>query len=140
VTTPTPDRLTEALGNNKGPDYAAAARACSILDEAVLSGALTAAERRLVHPYVGPDEFAPSALADRPEPGELDAHPDEPHEFRTTCLRCGEPGMLHVSLITPDETVTIARLAAESGEGADSTEGHEEGPEGDDNTRLRAGR
>jgi hypothetical protein len=73
VTTPTPDRLTEALGNNKGPDYAAAARACSILDEAVLSGALTAAERRLVHPYVGPDEFAPSVLADRPEPGELDA-------------------------------------------------------------------
>jgi len=35
-------------------------------------------------------------------------HPGEHHEFRTTCLRCGEPGWLHVSLLGPDETFTIA--------------------------------
>ncbi len=34
-------------------------------------------------------------------------HPDEPHEFRTTCLRCGEKGFLHMVLITSDQTVTI---------------------------------
>lgn len=39
-------------------------------------------------------------------------HPGEQHEFRTNCRRCGEPGMLNISLIAPDETITIApRLA-----------------------------
>lgn len=32
-------------------------------------------------------------------------HPGEPHDFRTTCTRCGETGMLVLSLITPDEQV-----------------------------------
>lgn len=36
-----------------------------------------------------------------------DGHPGEPHEFRTYCRRCGEPGRLHVSLITDDELVEI---------------------------------
>ena len=34
-------------------------------------------------------------------------HPGEHHEFRTTCLRCGKPGMLHISVITPNERVDI---------------------------------
>jgi hypothetical protein len=40
------------------------------------------------------------------------AHPDEPHEFTTTCHRCGKSGYLHVALITDDERVTIEPLAA----------------------------
>jgi hypothetical protein len=38
---------------------------------------------------------------------DVEAHPDEPHEFRTTCLRCGEKGFLNVALITSDQTVVI---------------------------------
>ena len=38
----------QALGNDKGADYAVARRVEAILDEAVLSGALGAEERRLV--------------------------------------------------------------------------------------------
>ena len=34
-------------------------------------------------------------------------HPDESHEFRTTCLRCGEPGHLFVSVLAPGETMTL---------------------------------
>jgi hypothetical protein len=51
------------------------------------------------------------ARSESPSPEGLTtgAHPGEPHEFRTTCLRCGKPGMLHVSLITADETVTIGQ-------------------------------
>ena len=39
-------------------------------------------------------------------------HPGEPHEFRCTCLRCGEPGMLHVAFITPGEEVKIIAALA----------------------------
>ena len=48
------------------------------------------------------------------------AHYGEPHEFRTICRRCGEPGMLHVSIITPDERVDIrdTRLARTEDEAA----------------------
>lgn len=38
----------------------------------------------------------------------IGVHPGRNHEFRTTCLLCGEPGWLHVALITSHETVTIA--------------------------------
>ena len=34
-------------------------------------------------------------------------HPDESHEFRTACLRCGEPGNLFVSVLAPGETMTL---------------------------------
>jgi hypothetical protein len=34
-------------------------------------------------------------------------HPGQPHDFRTRCLRCGEPGVINLSLITPDESVNI---------------------------------
>jgi hypothetical protein len=34
-------------------------------------------------------------------------HPDENHEFRTACLRCGEPGSLFVSVLAPGETMTL---------------------------------
>jgi hypothetical protein len=32
-------------------------------------------------------------------------HPNQPHEFRTACIRCGEPGFLTISLATYDERV-----------------------------------
>ena len=50
-------------------------------------------------PGIPPHQCAPLDVA---------PHPGEHHEFRTTCLRCGEPGWLHVSLLGPDETFTIA--------------------------------
>lgn len=34
-------------------------------------------------------------------------HPGEPHRFWTRCQRCGEPGMLNLSLFGPDERVEI---------------------------------
>jgi len=34
-------------------------------------------------------------------------HPGTPHQFRTECTSCGEPGMLHVSLITQGERVEV---------------------------------
>ena len=39
-------------------------------------------------------------------------HPDEPHEFRTTCRRCGEPGFLNITLHTYDERVTVSKWEA----------------------------
>jgi len=48
----------------------------------------------------------------------LDAHPGEPHEFRTVCQRCGENGYLHVAVITDLEVVKVedrAALATDSG-------------------------
>lgn len=37
-------------------------------------------------------------------------HPGENHEFRTTCIRCGERGFLHVALIASDERVDISPI------------------------------
>jgi len=34
-------------------------------------------------------------------------HPEDPHEFRTVCQRCGERGFLNVALITDREVVRI---------------------------------
>jgi len=34
-------------------------------------------------------------------------HPGEHHDFRTTCLKCGENGMLHIAVITADENVVV---------------------------------
>lgn len=42
----------------------------------------------------------------------LREHPDEPHQFRTTCLICGRYGMVNLSLITDDELVTITSRSA----------------------------
>ena len=38
-------------------------------------------------------------------------HPGENHEFRTTCLRCGESGYLNISLIGPDQEIRIETIA-----------------------------
>ncbi len=40
-------------------------------------------------------------------PPSVSLHPGQ-HEFRTVCRLCGESGMLHVSVITPYERVTIS--------------------------------
>ena len=44
---------TEALGNDKGWEYAVASRVGSLLDESVISGVLTMIERKAVHVAVG---------------------------------------------------------------------------------------
>lgn len=36
-------------------------------------------------------------------------HPGEPHEFRATCSRCGEPGMVNLSIVAWDERVEVVR-------------------------------
>jgi hypothetical protein len=36
-------------------------------------------------------------------------HGGEPHEFRAYCLRCGQPGMVNVSILAPGESIEIAR-------------------------------
>jgi hypothetical protein len=40
------------------------------------------------------------------DPREVSLHPGQ-HEFTTVCRLCGDPGMLHVSVITPHERVSI---------------------------------
>lgn len=55
------DAYPSALGNMHGPVYAAARRIEAILDEAVISGALTPIERRSVGLYVR-DMRAPRRL------------------------------------------------------------------------------
>jgi hypothetical protein len=62
------------------------------------------------HVHVGHDECEGVRLV--AEPGLREAHPGEPHDFRTTCQRCGEAGFLHVSLITDLEVVKIEDRAA----------------------------
>ena len=42
-------------------------------------------------------------------------HPDEPHEFSTTCRRCGERGFLNISVITYDERVNISKVGGTDG-------------------------
>lgn len=53
-----------------------------------------------------------AARAKDPGATGLRAHPGEPHEFKTTCLRCGEYGYLHVAVITDLEVVKIEDCAA----------------------------
>ena len=43
----------------------------------------------------------------RAVPPPVAPHPGENHEFRTTCLRCGEPGYLFVAVHAPGETFTV---------------------------------
>jgi hypothetical protein len=47
-------------------------------------------------------EPTPRTEAGRPT---VAPHPNQPHEFRTACIRCGEPGFLTISLATYDERV-----------------------------------
>lgn len=67
------------------------------------------------HAFRGPHRFREWDPADADEPTE---HSGKPHEFRTVCRLCGEPGWLHVSIITQHERVDItdARLAREEKE------------------------
>lgn len=61
------------------------------------------------------DTGTATTAAEPPALDELAEHPGEPHVFSTACLRCGEMGMVHLSLITPNERVDITdtRLAHE---------------------------
>jgi len=45
---------------------------------------------------------AADALAATPAP--LAPHPGQNHDYRMTCLRCGEPGYLFVGFHSPGET------------------------------------
>jgi hypothetical protein len=76
----------------------------------------------LDRPWADPDDdlskMARAALAASTEvPGQdVERHPGESHAFATTCRKCGEPGFLHVSLITPDERVSIESADPEPAE------------------------
>lgn len=50
---------------------------------------------------------SPYVEIDRDKTPGTEPHPDEPHEFRTVCRRCGEDGHLFVAIITDDEVVRI---------------------------------
>jgi hypothetical protein len=76
-------------------------------------GGTTASEAiRAIEAEAARDALAGVRAAALPEPLDVEPHEGEPHEFRTICRRCGEPGFLHVSLITPQETVVIQTAAA----------------------------
>jgi hypothetical protein len=43
------------------------------------------------------------------------SHPDEQHEFRTTCSKCGAWGQLFVAIIGPDEQALIQQIGPVDG-------------------------
>jgi len=47
------------------------------------------------------------------EPPALDVEHEGEHDFDMTCRKCGKRGMVHLSVITADESVVVARLARE---------------------------
>ena len=51
-------------------------------------------------PYRGPCTCRPAT------PAPLAPHPGRNHEYRMTCLSCGEPGHLFVGFCSPGETFT----------------------------------
>lgn len=70
-----------------------------IFDRTAAYPEIRAAIRRILKPEETLDAARP--------PDELRRHPNEPHEFRTTCQRCGAAGFLNVALITDEEIVRV---------------------------------
>jgi hypothetical protein len=60
-----------------------------------------------LHRLIVAEQAIDAALA-AAEAAPLDVdHPGEPHEFSMTCTKCGRKGMVHLSLITSEQRVTI---------------------------------